>query len=330
MGVGDVAPERSKDAHRAVADREDLVVDGRHAEVAAPRDAPALERRCANGPGERARVHRIRERRARIGTRDGREHQRGVGHGAGHRALDAPGLPREPGRPDGDEARRGPEAHDAAEGGGDPQGAAEVGALGELAHTRRERHAAAAGRAAAGQRRVPRIAGRAEDGVEGVGARAELGGVGLAEDDRARRLQALHHERVVVGHAVLEDLRALGRADALREREVLDRDRHAMERPERRTARERGGGPPRRLERLLRGDRAIRVQRRIHLLDPREDRARHLERRHPAAADQRRERGGGGEAELRVGHRHLSRPSTFTGPGPCGDRARRATHRRCS
>src|SRR5205814_592799 len=76
MGVGDAAPERSKDAHGAVADGEDLVVDRRHAEVAAPRDAPALESRRADGPDERAWVHLVRDWRAWIGTRDGREHQR--------------------------------------------------------------------------------------------------------------------------------------------------------------------------------------------------------------------------------------------------------------
>ena len=70
----------------------------------------------------------------------------------------------------------------------------------------------------------------AEDRVERVAARAELRRVGLADDDGARRLEPLDREGVVVGHVVLEDLRAPRGADALGRRQVLDRHRHAVER----------------------------------------------------------------------------------------------------
>src|SRR5205807_3584569 len=113
----------------------------------------------------------------------------------------------------GDEPGRGAEAHDAAEGGWDAERAPEVRALGEGAEARGERDRGAAARPPTRKRRIPRIARRAEDRVEGVRAGAELGTVGLAEDDRARRLQPLDDQGIVLGDAVLEDLRALGRAD---------------------------------------------------------------------------------------------------------------------
>ena len=45
---------------------------------------------------------------------------------------------------------------------------------------------------------VPRVAGGAEERVDGVGLVAALGGVGLADDDAAGRLQPLDERRVVV------------------------------------------------------------------------------------------------------------------------------------
>ena len=52
------------------------------------------------------------------------------------------------------------------------------------------------------QRRVPRIARAAEDLVEGVATRGELGRVGLAENDGASVAQPLDHERVRVSNVV--------------------------------------------------------------------------------------------------------------------------------
>src|SRR5205814_9055634 len=128
---------------------------------------------------------------------------------------DAPRTPREGRRPDGDESGRGAKAHDAAEGRGEPEGASEIRALREGPHTRRERDRGAAARPAAREGRVPGIARRTEDRVERVRAGAELGRVGLAEDDRARRLEPLDDQGVPIGDAVLEDLRALRGADPL-------------------------------------------------------------------------------------------------------------------
>src|SRR2546430_14958494 len=60
----------------------------------------------------------------------------------------------------------------------------------------------------------------------------------------------------------LEDLRALRGADPLRECQVLDRDRHSVERAEPGTAPERAGGALRPVECLLCRDGAIGVERR--------------------------------------------------------------------
>jgi hypothetical protein len=88
---------------------------------------------------------------------------------------------------------------------------------------------AAAG-AAGQQRRVPGAARRADQVVVGVAGEAELGGVGLAEADRAGPLQPEHHlvghRRDVAGHrggAELGD-------DSGRRVEVLDGGRHAVQR----------------------------------------------------------------------------------------------------
>src|SRR2546430_9749353 len=66
----------------------------------------------------------------------------------------------------------------------------------------------------------------------------------------------------------LEDLRALRGADPLRECQVLDRDRHSVERAEPGAAPERAGGALRPVECLLCRDGAVGVEGRVHALDP--------------------------------------------------------------
>src|SRR3989304_402417 len=62
-------------------------------------------------------------------------------------------------------------------------------------------------RPSSGPVEVSRIPGRAEDLVRRVDVVSELRRVRLAEQDRARGLQPLHGDRVLLGHVVLEDLR---------------------------------------------------------------------------------------------------------------------------
>ena len=70
---------------------------------------------------------------------------------------------------------------------------------------------------------------------------AEFGGVGLADDDRVRRFQALDRDIILFGDMVLVESRAEGGADAARQDQVLHRDRDAGERAER--ARRARGAP---------------------------------------------------------------------------------------
>ena len=114
------------------------------------------------------------------------------------------------------------DAHHAAERGGDPQRPAEIRSLAQRDHARRQRGAAAAGRAAGALRRVPGVARPAEDLVEGVAAGRELGRVGLAEDHRAGGLEPLHDEGVFLRDVILVEWRAERRAEPRDRGDVLD------------------------------------------------------------------------------------------------------------
>ena len=323
MRLLDAGAEAAKHLGGGARERADLVVDGRDAEIAAPRQAQAAHARAPDGVDEGARVHGIGDRRARIGARDHREHQRGVGDGTRHGAADAPWIPRERRRMVGHEAGRGAEADHAAERRGQAQRAAEIGALGQRAEAGGERDGAAARRAARRERRVPRVARDAEDLVEGVGARAKLRRVGLAHHDRPRRLQPRDDQRVFLGHVMLVDLAAPRGADALGRREVLDRHRHAVQRTEARAAPGRRRRLLRGLQRRLGGHRAVGVQARVHALEAGEHRLHEVERRDRAARDQRDELRGRHEAEIAVSHR----AAPFARPWPGHRRGRRRGRR---
>ena len=77
------------------------------------------------------------------------------------------------------------------------------------------------------------IAGRAVDGVAGVGAGREFGRVGLADHDGAGGPQPRHAGLVGLGDVVGEEGAAVGGAQARRVLRVLDGDRQAVQRAER-------------------------------------------------------------------------------------------------
>ncbi len=109
--------------------------------------------------------------------------------------------------------------------GGRAQAAAVVRAGGErhLAERQRDGRAARGARACLGG--IEGIAGRAVDAVGGVGAGAELGRVGLGQDDAARLADVGDAEFVLGGHVVLEQQRARGGAQARGRLQVLHADR---------------------------------------------------------------------------------------------------------
>ena len=216
------------------------------AEIRRPRDAPAPHRRPPSPPAtKRARVHLVRraarDRRARPSPRAS----------ARCRPPCAPSGPppsRYPSR-----ARRDSAGSARASSGSRPR-----------RRTTRDRAASRRGRcprragtmpvaSAAAEppleppavRPVPRVARGAEDRVDRVRAERELRRVGLADRRSRPPPEALHDQRVLGRHVVLEELRAIGGPEAAGRRHVLDRDGHAVQRrPSARAPAERGRRAP--------------------------------------------------------------------------------------
>ena len=156
-----------------------------------------------------------RERHARVPAGLHVEQRGDVLDRARHRPFGAeqrdPDVGRRPAR---HAALARPKAVDVVPAGRVAQAPHEVAAVGDRQHVRRQRDRGAAAAAARRSGRVEGVAGDAEDFVEGVRAEAELGRVGLADDDAAGRLHPLDHQRVVVGNVVGEQRRAERAADA--------------------------------------------------------------------------------------------------------------------
>lgn len=111
------------------------------------------------------------------------------------------------------------------------QAAAEIRTIGQGQHPEGQPHACAAAAApgrAAGVEAVPR---RAIDAVDRVGAKAEFGRVGLADEDGAGGAQPLHHYAFAGGDLVLVDQRTVGGPDADHVGQILHRPRQAEQRP---------------------------------------------------------------------------------------------------
>ena len=94
----------------------------------------------------------------------------------------------------------------------------------------RDRGARSAGRTAGGSRAVPRIAGDAPQGRVGKARGGEFRCRCFADHDSAGSLQPFDDYRVPVGHPVLQQARTAGCYLAPGRREVLDRNRNALER----------------------------------------------------------------------------------------------------
>ncbi len=192
--------------------------------------------------------------------------------------MDLAGVPCERHRVVGREPRRRPDPDDAAEGGGDADRAAEIGALGERQHAGRDRNRGAARRARRAERAIPGIAGGAEHRIDGVGAGRKFRRIGLGKQDGAGRLEATHHLGVLVGNEIFEQWRPEGGSDAGGVRHVLDAEGQAVKRPERLAVHDRGLGPPRRGSRGLRGEGHDRIELGVDPRDRREMGVEHLDR----------------------------------------------------
>ena len=125
---------------------------------------------------------------AGFGRREHAEQQGDVGDGAAHRTLERQRVPRVARAEPGDDAWRRSEPDDVVPRRRVAQRAAHVAAVGDGDHAARQRRRGAAARPAGGPTEVPRVAGDAVQRVERVRPGPELGGVGLADGDRAGRL----------------------------------------------------------------------------------------------------------------------------------------------
>ena len=124
--------------------------------------------------------------------------------------------------------------------------AADVGAQLERGQPGGHGGGRAARRAARDAGDVPRVVRRAEDLVEALQVTRPAGQVGLAEDDRAGFLEPSDGRRVGGRHVIGQLDRAAGRADAGGLDGVLDRDRQAVQRRQRRRPTPCGRRPRRR------------------------------------------------------------------------------------
>ena len=110
--------------------------------------------------------------------------------------------------------------------------AADVAADFQRRQARRHRNAAAASRATGRALRIPGVLGRPEQRAVGLKIHAELRHIGLAQDDGAGRPQPRHQACIRLGLVVLERRMARGGGEARHVEGLLDRDRHAVQRPE--------------------------------------------------------------------------------------------------
>jgi len=106
---------------------------------------------------------------------------------------------------------------------------------------------------------------------------AELGGVGLAEDDGAGRLQPAHGDVVLLRDQVREEPRAAGGAHAAGVEHVLQRHRYAVQRAERLALHDRDLRLAGRRPRQLRRHQAEGVHPRVERLDAGQQRGGELD-----------------------------------------------------
>ena len=176
-------------------------------------------------------------------------------------------------------------------------GAARIGAVGEHRHTRCERCAGAARRAAGGVVQAPGVAGDAPQRARRDRRVGELRRGGARVHDRAGIEQAGDGGCGMRGPVVGEGLRAEGRELARHRVKVLDGDRNAFQRP-------RGSAPVGVLgrtslvERTLAMDLGERVEYRVDGIDPRQRGFHERDRQQRPRLERGNRLGGGHGGEL--------------------------------
>ena len=232
FGVGE---NRAEQSGLFGEDRGDVGLGGGEAEIRGDRDPQP--RQVNRGRGEeirrapdRAPVHRGRQRVQRVVAGDRTQQQAGIRDRPSHGTENGQVAPPQAALVAGHQAGRGPEPDDAAERRRVAQRPAGVRSSADRHHPGGQSDGGSSRGAGAGLRRVEGVAGRAIDRVAGVGAGAELRGVGLADDDRSRRTRRGDDPFVVIGDEVTEDDAAMGGDEAAGFLQVLDADRQAVQR----------------------------------------------------------------------------------------------------
>ena len=202
--------------------------------------------------------------------------------GAGHGAVGLTGVIRHA-------SERGLVTCDSGEGRGQADRATAVGTDGEGAQARRHRGCRTTARAAGRARRIAGVAGDAERARVRDRYHRQLGHRRLAQDDRAGFAQTRGHGRVV-----RRPRNTRGRASARARHPgdidmVLDRNRHAVERAERRAGAMACLAGTRSRECRWRGQLVVRNQARIDAADSCVHCVRHLNRREGAGTVSGRE-----------------------------------------
>ena len=217
----DFDPGTSQPLDCGAADLEDTGLDGQVGRVEADRH-PARRHTSFRGVQIRTFGRRQGDRVLAIRPDERVEQERRVGDVATHRPVHAQGVEAGLTRPEADDARRRPHPDHGTERGRRPQRPTQVRTRREPDLAGGERHGRTARRSTGVEPRVPRVEGLAEDLVEGVGTRPELGRVGLAQDDPAVGLEALDHDVGSLRDVVGVDRRAVGRPDTGHVGQVLD------------------------------------------------------------------------------------------------------------
>ena len=146
------------------------------------------------------------------------------------------------------------------------------------------------------------VAGAPEERRLGIGHVAELRRRGLADQDGPGLLQPGDADRIRLRHVLRVDVGGEGRAHAGGVDQVLDVQRHPVQRTDRLAARQRRVGRLRIGPRLFGTDRDEAVERRLHPLGTRQHVLDDLGGRDPLLADQRRQRSGGGGGKVGLAH----------------------------
>ncbi len=187
--------------------------------------------KCVDACEEVGHFERRAGRIERIMAANGLQHQRGILDGPGHRAD----LVERGGEGDqavaADAAVGGLDADQAAEGRGLADAAAGVAAETGTGHSRRDGSGASTAASAWNTVDVPRISRNEKRAVFRRGTHREFIEIRLAHDDRAGGFELLDNRRVVRRVEVFEHPARTGGGAAAEAHVVLERDRHARQRP---------------------------------------------------------------------------------------------------